>query len=176
MYGRPRGTCSHVAMLRLSSSSVRVVRYQRLQRTGCHNHASYKQLNEIDFTGAASLKRTFDCSIVTDEDNSTPQQLSTRKVVSPPLEERVQAFFQNLGKLNTKPAILSLLPDYSGSYVPDVLQCDLPIVLTELYEECAQDLEFNDLLTKCNVIKIDVSPAQAAHVEAITREQSSNRL
>ena len=81
-----------------------------------------------------------------------------------------------LGQLNTKPAIISLLSDFSDSYVTDALQCELPIVLTELYEECAQDLELNDLLTKCNAIKIDVSPAQAAHVEAITREQSSNRL
>jgi len=177
-------TCTHVASLlfcveavvklRESRTVTEVAAYWKLPQS--FNHVSYAQLNEIDFTSAATLKKKFECSVDSSQETATPPQLNSRKVINPPSGDRVQTFFKNLGQLKTKPAILSLLPEFSDSHVPDILQCELPKILTEHYDESAQDLEFNELLKKCDAIEVDVSPAQAAHVEAITRDQSSNRL
>jgi len=57
-----------------------------------HSEVLHKQLKEIDFTGAASLKRKFDCSVVTDKETSPQQQPNTREVVCPPSEEQFQTF------------------------------------------------------------------------------------
>ena len=49
-----------------------------------HSEVLHKQLKEIDFTGAASLKRKFE--------TSPQQQPNTREVVCPPSEEQFQTF------------------------------------------------------------------------------------
>ncbi|WAR18836.1 hypothetical protein MAR_000674 [Mya arenaria] len=167
-------TCTHVASLLFCIEAVVKLRESRtvteLPRT--FNHVSYAQLKEIDFTSAATLKRKFDTSVDISQESATQPQLSTRKMKNPPSADRVQAFFQNLAQSKSNPAILSLLPEFPDNYVPEILQCELPKILTELREESAYDLEYNELLAKCSDLEVSVSPAQATHVEAITREGS----
>lgn len=172
-------TCTHVAALlfyieaavkiRDSKTCTEVPAYWKLPSV--FQKASYEELRNIDFASAASMKKKFDKGI----HNTVSTPKPAKKTVTPPDDSSVKAFLKALSETNTKPAVLSLIPEYSDSYVPTVLQGGLPNILSELHNENAQTLPYNELLNMCDNIDISVSPEQSAHVEAITREQTNSK-
>jgi hypothetical protein len=85
-------------------------------------------------------------------------------------------FFAKLKIANPKAAILSLIPGYSLSFLPDT--SGLPLFLTELYKPEYLDLPYHELLIKCEEIfnELQVSEEQALNLEKETRDQAKSKL
>ena len=55
-------------------------------------------------------------------------------------------FFANLAECSTKPAILTLVKEYSSKYIPSLLAADLPPCLSDAYKTENLQKSFTDLL------------------------------
>jgi hypothetical protein len=123
-------------------------------------------------------KRKLDGAIDTDTANTNvhhdnPQQTSTFTAAN---EGDIDAFYEALSSCGTKPAILSLVPKYSSSYVPKCLLGAFPQPFTMLHKPAYMELEYHDLLKACESVKIEVTVEMAHAVEKETRLQSSSKL
>ncbi len=100
---------------------------------------------------------------------------SVRKSVAPPSHEELSTFYEALSKTG-KPAVLSLHPDYSDSYVLDHSKLSTPLS-SLLNEECSE-LPYDELLVKCEEVfeKIQLSTSQANNIEIATRAQSQSKI
>jgi len=184
MHGWPRGDMHHVAAtmfyieaavkIRDSQNVTQVPAYWKLSAS--LEKATYSELRHIDFTSAAGLKKQFEDKLeVSDQTNIPVLKTPGKKKFDPPSSARLCSFMKSLSECKSKPVVLSLIPPYSDIYVPDVLKGDLPPVLTEVRNDSAFQLNYTELLQKAKGIELTVSKQQADHVEAITREQTSNR-
>ena len=54
--------------------------------------------------------------------------------------------------MSSKPALLSLIPEHSDSYVPKSLDPELPIVLSNLFDKHLADADFPCLLEKAEEV------------------------
>ena len=95
-------------------------------------NVEYLPVKDIDFTSAKGKKRKLDDAINTVSDAIvpiTPQQYN--KVI--PIREDYDTFYEHLSRTGTKPAILSLIPEYSDTYVPKRMLPTFPQPLPLLY-------------------------------------------
>ena len=65
-----------------------------------------------------------------------------------PSASELNDFYKTLSETG-KPAILSIVPDYSEAYVPLQVNGDLPSPLTNLYNKEFLSLTYTDLLSEC---------------------------
>ena len=65
---------------------------------------------------------------------------------------------------------------YSEEYIPQPVKENFPTVVTELRDEDAMNLNFDELLKKCKETTIQVTKEQAEAVEKATRDQSHSKL
>ena len=84
----------------------------------------YLPINEIDFTSAKGKKCKLDdalegTTIVSEETVAIPKERSR------PTSDESALFFNNVSHQGTKPAIVSLIPDYSDRYCTDQFQLDI---------------------------------------------------
>lgn len=77
---------------------------------------------------------------------------------------------------NAKPAVLSVIPEYSEKYIPITISSDLPPVLTDLYNPSNLSLSYYDLLKLSSEAKVTVTSEQCKAVELRTRDQTNSRL
>ncbi|KAK6186691.1 hypothetical protein SNE40_005976 [Patella caerulea] len=138
-------------------------------------HVSYEEFKNIDFSSAASLKKTYDTNFANEHTVINSTSKKTTEDLPTIDTPRFANFLKNLSEAPSKPAILSLMPKYSDVYVPEVLQGELPTVLTELFENPSLSSNYKELLDKSYKIKIDVTEQQAKQVEVLTRHQANNR-
>ena len=68
------------------------------------------------------------------------------------------SFFKALNETGSKPAIIALVPAYSEAYVHQPVQEHFPDVLTELKDDDAVELNYSELLKKCQTMEIKVEP------------------
>ena len=94
----------------------------------------------------------------------------------PPTDEEVDEFFESLGALSTKPAILSLIDPYSDNYVPKSMNEDLPMCLLNLLKPEYLKYSYGDLLQVAKQCKITVTSEQIEAAERETRSQSKSSL
>ena len=133
----------------------------------------YAKVKDINFfktpTGSAGESRA--CCIA----NKTPT-----KVVSCPTHNELKEFYTSLSKCSSKPAILSVIDEFSLPYIPKFLAPDLPPVLSDLYNQdlqCAQYLEILQHASTNGIIKsCSVSANQQVAVEKSTRSQANSKL
>ena len=127
---------------------------------------------EINFT-ATTTKRS--CLNAGDE-QATPHKNKFPPCIPPPTDEQLSKFYQALSKVDGKPAILSLHPDYSNSYLLDHNKLSAP--LSSIFDESCIELSYHLLLKKCEDVfqMIQVSKQQAKNIEIITRSQVQSKL
>ena len=65
---------------------------------------------------------------------SSVSNICARKKLYPPSSQELNGFFQSLSKCSTKPAILSVVRDYSSKYIPNSLSSDLPSPLSHFFQ------------------------------------------
>ncbi len=149
--------CSHIAAVLFAVES-----YNKLnQDKACTSqlcawlpptmqHVQYAPIARINCTAPITKWKRELCS----DEQASPQ--SVRKSVAPPSHKELSTFYEALSKTG-KPAVLSLHPDYSDSYVLDHSKLSTPLS-SLLNEECSE-LPYDELLVKCEEVfeKIQLS-------------------
>jgi hypothetical protein len=176
-------TCTHVAaVLFFIEASGRVTGTTTCTQQKCEwivpsfqKEIPYLPVKEIDFTSARRKKTKLECQELC-KPSMEPQQLKLIDDLKPPSESELKAFFEKLNQCNTKPAILSTVPEYALNYVPkSSLDC-FPSPLQSLFQPKYMELSFPDLLTVCETAEVQVTAEMAKLVERETRKQSSCKL
>ncbi|XP_014673897.1 PREDICTED: uncharacterized protein LOC106814124 [Priapulus caudatus] len=175
-------TCTHIsALLFYIDTKVRIRDSQTVTQEAAYwkipssvKEVTYLPVGEIDFTSAKSKKKILD-ALVNHSINLTPGKRQV-KHAPPPSTEDLADFFQKLSVSGSKAAVLSVLPEHCMAFKPVLLADKFPLILTDLFEQDAVKLSFNDLLKKCENIQVTVTEEQAKCVEQATRTQASNKL
>jgi uncharacterized Zn finger protein len=156
-------TCTHVAALLFAvdasvklrdSKTVTDEKSYWLLPTSVKG-VSYKEIREMDFTSAKTMKKKLDRKL--DSAGDTPSSRSSQKQktnIPDPTDDELASFFKALNETGSKPAIIALVPAYSEAYVHQPMQEDFPDVLTELKDDDAVELNYSELLKKCQKITI----------------------
>ncbi len=84
--------------------------------------------------------------------------------------------FKMLSESGTKPAILSLIPDYSDNYVPKLTLPQYPKLLSTLYDPSYLKLTYPELLNKCEAVELVVTPDMAQSVQSETKQQYHSNI
>ena len=134
----------------------------------------YAKVKDINFfkapTGSAGESRA--CCIA--------KKKTPTKVVCCPTHNELKEFYTSLFKCPSKPAILSVIDEFSLPYILKSLAPDLPPILSDLYNQdlrCAQYLEIlQHASTIIGIIKsCFVSAKQQVAVEKSTRSQANSK-
>ena len=171
-------TCTHIAaILFYLEAAHRFVEVKTCTQGACEwnvptlKTVEYLPTKLIDFTSARGKKRKLDdmlegCETQTDE--------VTVKQGSKPTDDEMALFFRNLSMCNTKPAVLSLIPEYSDNYV--VMSTSRSLPLTALLKPEYLALDYHDLLNVCEGVTVDITNETAQVIEQETRLQSKSKL
>ena len=108
--------------------------------------------------------------------SDSTEEVSVLTNDSKPTDSEMEQFFTNLSLCETKPAILSLIPKYSDTYVPKLSLSTLPQPLTSLHKSDYMKLEYNELLNVCQKVSLDFTSEIAKSIELETRLQSKSKL
>ena len=92
-----------------------------------------------------------------------------------PSQEELEELYMDISNVTgRKPAILTLIPQYSNHFIQS--SDHLPPLLQGLYDPQNLSLNLDQLVEKYNnVCKNSVTESQVRHLEEITRGQSKNR-
>lgn len=113
------------------------------------------------------MKKQLDCKV--DQLSSmrspspSPQRNTApakKKVVPTTSLAEMTTFFERLNVANPKAAILSVLPVYCEKFMPVSVRDDYPQLLTELNDECANEMNFGELVLHCSKISITATKRQ----------------
>lgn len=93
-----------------------------------------------------------------------------------PTQQELQELYKDLeGAINSKPAILSLIPGYSDRFIQS--SDHLPPLLIDLYDPSNVSLDYVQLLAKTDKLGGEaLTASQVKHLEETTRGQASNHL
>ena len=137
----------------------------------------YKKLGDIDFTSAKTKKKKLDKAI---DDESPAPEAKQRKLptVEPPTKTDLDALYLNLRQAGTKPAILSLVPQYAKLYRPKVLDKKCPQILSDLYCEEKAALQKPQLIAACEDIfeSIELTSEEAENCGNLTKDQANSKM
>ena len=180
--------CTHIAAVLFYMEAVtRIQGKQTCTQTECewlipsyYKNIEYKPVKEIDFTSAKGKKRKLDEML----ERSPPPELEENDEESVPkhgccsTDEDLNLLFQNLSIAGTKPGVLSLVPEFSDSYVPKSCKENFPTVLRSLQDSSYMQLRYDQLLEVCESVfeSLVVTDGMAASVERETRAQSKSTL
>lgn len=80
--------------------------------------------------------------------------------------------------MNPKSAILSLVPEYSDSFIPQSLSESLPPLLSGLYKPEHLELPYHKLLEVCEDVydSLEISAEQCINLEKSTKDQAKSKL
>lgn len=114
------------------------------------------------------------------QDNVTPTTLRTApgdviKKIPVTTQEEIDDFFKSISESKTKPAILSVISDYSKDYIPKELK-QLPKPLTFLFREENAKMSFQELLILCQGAEISITADDCHNIEVETKAQASSRV
>ena len=132
----------------------------------------YLPIKSIDFTSAKGKKKKLDVAIDCSSSSLSLDEASgsTCKVVPDfPSDEDVKLLSQS----DTKPAILSLIPEHSSHYIPKTSLPEFPQSLLMLYDPNFLKLNYHELLEKCELVNIVVT---FSSVEEASREQYKSKI
>ena len=112
-------------------------------------------------------------------DGKDEQQRNDSKVPErgkAPTESELELLFENLSGGGTKPDMLSLVAKISDSYVPKSLCTGFLQPLSSLKKKSYLQLNYFELVAKCESVTVDISRKMAEKVEQATRSQSHSKL
>ena len=171
-------TCTHIAaILFYLEAAYRVQEVKTCTQGECEwnvpslKSVQYLPTKQIDFTSARGKKRKLDDML---EGCETQVDEVMVKQGSEPTDDEMVLFFSNLSLCDTKPAILSLIPEYSDNYVLKSSSRSLP--LTALQKPEYLSLDYHDLLNVCESVTVDINDEVAQLIEEETRLQSKSKL
>jgi len=160
--------CTHVAaVLFFLETTVRINGTSTCTQQKCHwvvptfqKSIPYLPAKDIDFTSAKVKKRKID-----DAANSSvcasafsSSSLNVRSpVVKPPDANELKSLFKALGECDSKPAVLSLIPEYANRYIPKSRLSNFPKPLQSLFDPRYLAMDYNDLVSACELIAICVT-------------------
>ena len=133
----------------------------------------YLPIKDIDFTSAKGKKRKLDQSL---EGVVLEESTVTVKEGSRPTDENFSLYYCSISQQDTKPSILSLIPEYSNNYVPKVSQSQYPQPLTVLRKAEYVKLNYHELLQVCENVSISITQEMSTLIETETRTQSDSKL
>ena len=132
----------------------------------------YAQIADIDFSAPTQKQRK-----TLEQSFSVPQSSSiVPSSKATPSTAELNSLYRELSK-SGKPAILSIIPAFSDSFVPLCEQGVILMPLTNFYREEYLSMSYHDLLAECEVHfnTIEVTAEQSKIVEEITRGQSASK-
>ena len=106
----------------------------------------YLPFKDIDFTSSKGKKHKLDELI---NGNSPNQGTISSKSTVTPSNEDYESLYENLSKSGTKPAILSILSEYSDPYIPKRMLSPFPQSLPQLHKPEYIETGYLDLLEFC---------------------------
>lgn len=139
----------------------------------CLKKIEYLPTKEIDFTSARGKKRKLDDAL---EGTVSEESIVTIKEGSRPTSDEFALFYKNISHQGTKPAILSLIPNYSDNYVPKSTQPHFPQPLTALRSAEYIALNYHELLQVCENLSIDITKESCDLIERETKSQNTSKL
>lgn len=89
--------------------------------------------------------------------------------------KRAEILFKALGECDSKPSVLSLIPEYANRYIPKSRLSNFPKPLQSLFDPRYLAMDYNDLVSACESISNCTEEMMLAVEEAI-RNQSSTKL
>ena len=135
----------------------------------------YLPVADIDFTSARAKKKKLDEAIENDSSRDSQKAMHPVDVVAPEPDE-LKSFLQKVSQCNSRPGILSLVPEFQGRYIPKSSLPSFPRSLQDLYNPALAKASYPDLLTSCGSVRIELSEEMVHNVEEATRAQSDSRL
>ena len=158
-------SCSHVASLLWAIEA------------GCKRRDSLTVTDKKAYWVLPTSVKTVPYARVKDINFSkTPCSTSTVKPssVTSPSETALTNFLNCINDCPSKPALLSLVPAHSDSYIPKSVNPELPVVLSSLFDNSIADADYPTLLKKsektCELLQ--VTKKQQEVVEEKTCEQA----
>ena len=177
--------CSHVAAILFYVEAVsRIQGTETCTQRKCEwilpsylKKIEYLPIAEIDFTSAKGKKRKLDEAINDPEyDRSKKHLVVMSQNTKFPTHDEMDTFFKSLSECSTKPAILSLVPEYSDAYVQKVMAPDFPQPLNSLYKNEYESMEYHELLKVCESVDVVVNEEMSRIVEGETRGQFRSKM
>ena len=103
---------------------------------------------------------------------------SKPSTVTEPSKTELSDFFNCIKNCSSKPAVLSLIPEHSDSFVPKSLNPEFPFVLSSLYDESLSNENFSTVLEKAKekATSFVITKQQQELVEEKTKDQANSRL
>ena len=101
--------------------------------------------------------------------SSTLEVLKAKPTIQKPSQEDLQLFFKSLNDCKDKPVCLSLVQPYSESFVSKTRGIK-PI--SDLFDEKYLDLNYIELLKKCNAVQLHLSDTDIRLIEKDTINQA----
>ena len=149
-------TCMHIAaLLFYLEAAARIQGKRTSTQRKCKRiipsflkNVEYLPIKDIDFTSANGKKRKLDERMASTVP-STEKTVACQPAKFTPSSDEFDAFYESLSHSGIKPAILSLIPKYSSSYVLKRLLPTFPQPLQLLHLPEYTDLEYHELLKLC---------------------------
>ena len=170
--------CSHIASLLFTVEA----NTQMKQQFSCTSlpcswlpssfrSVSFSEIRKIDFSTPQHKRMQCQGSSITEGE---PVRKMKKVSVPKATDSELDIFYSDLSKAKGKPVLLSLMPKYSDSYIPETEAGVLPKPLTDLHDPMAMKMNYSDLLDRCESIYQSVSFtfSQAVLVEERTRTQA----
>ena len=138
-----------------------------------YHSVEYKEVCDIDFSAAKTLKKYLDAKVVnySDTENAPVTQKSCFEKYATPTNNELNNFFSKLSTCGTKPAILSIVPGYCNEYAPQLFTKSYPKSLSDLYDSKLACLNYKELVDYYQNVNITMTAEQQSNVEVATRKQ-----
>ena len=138
----------------------------------------YAPVQDLDFSSAQAKKKIKEA--ICDENEVPNMKQGTSDVYVEncchPTEVELKSFYDKLSRCKSKPAILSLIPEYQDRYVPKSSLPSFPICLQDLFNRSLVTADYPDLLRRSRSVALELSEEMVCNVEEATRKQSKSRL
>ena len=96
--------------------------------------------------------------------------------VSAPKPDELKSFLQKVSRCNSRPGILSLVPEFQGRYIPKLSLPSFQRSLQDVYNLALMKASYPDFKTIIEPVCIELSEEMVDNVEEATRVQSNSRL
>ena len=84
----------------------------------------------------------------------SPWAKNPAKIASPPTSLELDRLYSQLQSANPNACILSVVPGYSGAFVPTIRLSTLPPLMSSYISAEKMDLPFSDLIEQCDSLQL----------------------
>ncbi|XP_013399038.1 uncharacterized protein LOC106165379 [Lingula anatina] len=166
--------CSHIATLLFAAETWTKIRQEAsvtdvpaywMMPSSTQLEHPHKRIRNIDFQSASKKRKTSETC--TNEPNMNN--------FSSPTKQEMASAYQRLHRNGKGAAVLATTEGYAQHFEPKTVTGDWPIDMKTVHKADLLDAELDDVLTHVDSVDISVTSAQAAFVEAETRNQARSK-